>query len=680
MQDLSPLQSLSNLQTLYFSSNQVEDLSPLQPLTNITYLVFSFNQVEDLSPLQHLSQLQILSFESNQVQDLSPLQSLSNLQGFVFDSNPFLEKIPEEIQRKGWKEILQYWLDTYEQTITTAQPIREAKVVFVGEGGAGKTSLMHLLLYGVKSQTNRTEKIEIHTDTEQFTYGEKREKLTLRFWDFGGQDIMHATHKFFMSNRTLYVLISNGRKNEDDILDDWIEMLQSSIEDSPVLLVANHLDNPEDKHRIPDWELKRKFENLQLPVIETSWETERGIQDLKNAIQATLQTMPHFEEQFSPLYQSAKVKLLDIQKPYIDYQEYEDICQEVAQELEREFKELSQQILADFLNDLGIMLNFRKANDKLEDLFIFQPAWIVDGVYKIINAGEAQAQKGKVKEATVSKLLREINYKTAQERNFILNMMKHFQLAFEYSKGRQTYYLIPSLFDKNRPKSFDTHWQKENLLRVRFEYTIWRNDYISYFLVNQHEYIEGDNYWINGAILKYGEQRVFIEAKRSQKSMLLEIAGKADKRYAFWRVREALTQVHELFDTEKLGISMWVIHEEDGKRDEFIYEDLKIALECGEESIFSPKLRKRLNIAELLGEVALKKEEIPKVIQQAIQSLERDASISDYFDEMDKLDLPKDLRFEYAKLKRQFIGGDIDFQTSQRLITFAKEVAKYLGA
>ncbi|OJJ21241.1 hypothetical protein BKI52_11795 [marine bacterium AO1-C] len=696
--DISPLIGLIKLQSLYLESNQIADLSSIKGLTNLRYLNISWNRVSDLSPVHDLRYLQHLHFDSNkvvdlspikglrnlkeiyfdsnQVNDLTPLKNFNNLRALYFDSNPFFKKLPTEIQEKKGVEILRYWLDTYNQT-DTAQPIREGKVVFVGEGGSGKTSLMHLLLYGEREQTTRTEKIEIHTDTNQFTYGEAKESLTLRFWDFGGQDIMHATHKFFMSGRTLYVLITNGRKNEDEALENWIEMLKSSVGDSPVLLVANHLDNEADTHRIPDLELKRKLPNLVLPVIETSWETGRGLAKLKQAIQDTLQTLPHFKEDFSPLYLSAKQKLEGIDKPYIPYETYEEICKEVAQEKSAEFKTQSQSILADFLNDLGIMLNFRKANDKLEDLFIFQPSWIVDGVYKIINAGETQQQKGKVQEQTVTKLLKEINYKTAQERNFIIEMMKHFKLAFEHRFLNQCHYLIPSLFDKNRPASIAQNWQVSQPLRVRFQYDIWRNDYISYFLVSQHPHIVEDQYWINGAILRYEEQRVFIEADRSRKSMHIQIAGEKDRRYAFWRVREALNQVHEMFDVEKLGIRMWVVYQEDGQTDEFSYKRLQKMLTSGRSQEYSEVFDKDIDIAALLGEVVLSKTEIPQVIQTAIKSLEY-ANYVGYFEEMDKLEIPRYLRHDYSKHKREFTNKGFDTFSAERLEVFAKKVLQEL--
>ncbi|TAG86671.1 MAG: hypothetical protein EAZ20_12320, partial [Bacteroidetes bacterium] len=485
--DLSSLQSLTNLTGLVISNNQISDLSSLQSLTKLTQLDLLRNQISDISSLQSLTNLIGLLLGSNQISDISSLQSLTNLRDLYLEDNPFLDKLPAAIKNKDGLDILRYWIDTYTKK-EKAMPVRELKVVFVGEGFSGKTSLMHLLLYGEKIKTTRTEKIVIHTDDTHFTYGENNEKLTLRFWDFGGQEMMHATHKFFMSEQTLYVLVSNGRKEENEALQNWIDMLKSSIGDSPVLLVANHLDNPADTHRIGGDTLRKDFKNLVLPVIETSYETGRGIDDLKNAIQTTLQKMPHFKEDFSPMYQAIRKELEQLNESYIDFKAYNKICQNQAQEKEETFERESQKLLANLLNDLGIMLNFGKDNDKLEDLLIFKPEWIVDGVYKIINSEEAQKQRGKIKESTINQLLKESNYQTQQERSFIVEMMEHFKLAYQQKNIQERYYLIPSLFDKDAPKSIATIWdEKKETLCFQFQYEIWRNDYILYFLVNEHQ-------------------------------------------------------------------------------------------------------------------------------------------------------------------------------------------------
>ena len=39
-------------------------------------------------------------------------------------------------------------------------------------------------------------------------------------WDFGGQEIYHATHQFFLTRRSLYVLVDDTRKDDKSVQDD----------------------------------------------------------------------------------------------------------------------------------------------------------------------------------------------------------------------------------------------------------------------------------------------------------------------------------------------------------------------------------------------------------------------------------------------------------------------------
>ena len=50
----------------------------------------------------------------------------------------------------------------------------------------------------------------------------------LNIWDFGGQEIMHATHQFFLTQRSLYLLVINGREGgEDADAEYWLKLIES---------------------------------------------------------------------------------------------------------------------------------------------------------------------------------------------------------------------------------------------------------------------------------------------------------------------------------------------------------------------------------------------------------------------------------------------------------------------
>ena len=49
------------------------------------------------------------------------------------------------------------------------------------------------------------------------------EDVRLHIWDFGGQEIMHSTHQFFLTQRSLYLLVLNGRQGHEDAdADYWL--------------------------------------------------------------------------------------------------------------------------------------------------------------------------------------------------------------------------------------------------------------------------------------------------------------------------------------------------------------------------------------------------------------------------------------------------------------------------
>jgi GTPase SAR1 family protein len=67
--------------------------------------------------------------------------------------------------------------------------------------------------------------------------------ICLNIWDFGGQEIMHATHQFSLTKRSLYLLVIDNRKNEQqNCLEYWLKLIQTYGGNSPVIIVGNCAD------------------------------------------------------------------------------------------------------------------------------------------------------------------------------------------------------------------------------------------------------------------------------------------------------------------------------------------------------------------------------------------------------------------------------------------------------
>ena len=100
---------------------------------------------------------------------------------------------PPEITVIGIGAIRKYLLAAHK----ASKYIWESKVLFIGEGGVGKTTLFEVL-NGRPFNKNEQGTVGIEIGSLDLPHPEK-EDVTMRLncWDFAGQDFNHAMHQFF---------------------------------------------------------------------------------------------------------------------------------------------------------------------------------------------------------------------------------------------------------------------------------------------------------------------------------------------------------------------------------------------------------------------------------------------------------------------------------------------------
>lgn len=84
--------------------------------------------------------------------------------------------------------------------------LNEAKVVFLGDGGAGKTFSIQRLLNNCEMQEEFSGESTPGISIQDCKYEINGEEILIHYWDFGGQEIMHSMHRMFLTKRTLYTL------------------------------------------------------------------------------------------------------------------------------------------------------------------------------------------------------------------------------------------------------------------------------------------------------------------------------------------------------------------------------------------------------------------------------------------------------------------------------------------
>ena len=84
--------------------------------------------------------------------------------------------------------------------LKSGERLNEAKMLVVGDGKVGKSSVVDRLIYDTYNpQKETTLGVEI-SDEMKVVQSEVRgegEPVKLNIWDFGGQEIQHSTHQFF---------------------------------------------------------------------------------------------------------------------------------------------------------------------------------------------------------------------------------------------------------------------------------------------------------------------------------------------------------------------------------------------------------------------------------------------------------------------------------------------------
>ncbi|MEH2421256.1 MAG: COR domain-containing protein [Nostoc sp.] len=522
---------LTNLQSLNLYNNQLSSL-PLEigQLTNLQSLYLSSNQLSSLPPeIGQLTNLQSLYLDSNQLSSLPPeIGQLSNLQSLYLDSNP-LESPPPEIITKGFKAILDFCRQQLEQE---TDRLYEAKLLIVGEGGAGKTTLAKKIQdnkYTLQQDENTTEGIDVIQ--WKFLLDNNRE-FQVNIWDFGGQEIYHATHQFFLTKRSLYALVADTRKEDTDFY-YWLNVVELLSGNSPLLIIKN--EKQERKREINERELRREFTNFK-ETLTTNLATDRGLLEILNKIKHYITNLPHVGIELPKTWVKVREALEGNSHEYISLEEYLNICQKHGFTKQKDKLQLS-----DYLHDLGVCLHFQD-DDVLRKTVILKPTWGTDAVYKVLDNPQVIKKLGQFDRNDLASIWHEDKY--ANMRPELLRLMMKFKLCYEIPSRPGTY-IAPQLLSVNQP---DFNWNESNNLILRYKYDFMPKGILTRFIVEMHSDIEQQTLvWKTGVILAKDQTRAEVIEHYNQREIKVRVAGKNKKERLAVIIHE-LEKIHNSYE------------------------------------------------------------------------------------------------------------------------------------
>ncbi len=620
--DLSAISDSRNLEILFCTETKVEDLSPLGELHNLQSLGFRATPVSDLSPLAGLDKLYYLDCTDTRVNDLAPLRGLENLATVgcggtgVFSLQEFVPRIlngwpvkwerfvstpgiyvescplinpPVEFASKGHWAVLEY----FDQLGKEGRAVNEIKVIFLGQGASGKTSLIKRLreepFDPKESQTHGVRIRETPFDIDG-------EIVTAHLWDFGGQDVMNATHQFFLSQRCVYVLVLNSRA--DDKAEHWLKHAQSFGGKSPVLVVLNKID---ENH---SFEVNRKGLAEKYPQIQEFYRlsclTGQGLAEFRAALAAEIDHAPVRRTPFPIHWLAVKERFARLDQDYIESAEYQAICEQLG--VNRPF---SQAVLLQFLHDLGLVINFH--NLKNFDTQILNPLWLTNGVYRIVNSERVAKQGGQFHESDLDAIINDPRYtqdNISEKRfhypldkfNYIVRIMEEFELCYPLEGHR---HIVPNLLPVPEPP----FQQQGAVLHFAIHFPDFLpNSVFPRLMVKLHAYIKGELRWRTGMVLEkrivFGDATARVRVDNEDKRIQIDVCGKEPRRFLSF-IRETVKEI--VADFANLPYTEWVPIPDNGEFLEYGY--LVDAESAGETEVFVRQVKKRIPVADLLDGV-----------------------------------------------------------------------------
>ena len=603
------------LMTLDLSSTMINKLPDrMADLTELRRLVLSRTQMTELpSFVGRLPSLKILALEELILMEL-PESLLFLKLPFIEDKYLYtdgagiyikdlkLKNQPIEIFRQAPNLIREYFKNS-----RTSSPINECKIVFLGDGGAGKTLMIDRLMHDGDFPSGFTGESTpgICISSKKFLI--HGEEIALHFWDFGGQAIMHSMHRLFLTNRTLYVVVANARDNKaNEQAWYWIRNIKSFADGAPVLLLVNQKDqNP--SANVNTTGLQREYSGLREVGIvsalkSTKEEFNTGIRDVICRIVSEMDTV---HTPFSQSWLSLMNDLQDMPEEYITSDDFYARCKRNGIETENDILDS----IISWYQDLGVCFYSRK-HPYTRQYMVLKPRWLLNALYILIFNGRKYAVNGIIKETdvfnlicqplpgdTIKKVWSDIRYKPF-EIEYISNVLLNFELIYRLDRE---HLFIPMLCDENEYEAM-SGFRDDDTIHVSFEY-VYLPENVLHCLMVRHGYeLNTDIVWRTGAV---------FETKRCGWSALVRINGNMLEVYVKGEdkdkhpvnsyldlIRESVYSINR-----EMGLSAeeYIAYREGMEEERFEYEVLTGSREAGQDKIYSKVFKRLINIDEILG-------------------------------------------------------------------------------
>ncbi len=341
--------------------------------------------------------------------------------------------------------------------------------------------------------------------------------------------------------------------------------------------------------------LQNKYPNI-VGFVRVSCKTGDGIDRLVQELEKQIFSHDMRQKSFAKSWFEVKESLHTMGKDYITYEDYYALCRE-----KEVTDEAAQNVLLQFLHDLGIVLAFR--NLELHDTQVINPLWLTNAVYRIINSKLVAGKKGRLDLSDLDAILNDPTYAhegfkyPKNKYLYIVKIMQEFELCYRIA---EEVFIVPDLLTvEEQPVpgfGYDT------ALRFVLQYDFLPASVLPRFMVQLHTRIVEQEQWRTGTALEdlIFKSKAVVKADRDEKRLYLWVNGadRDSRRNFFNFIRKTLHDIHDSF--EKLPVTELVPLP--GHQNEFVeYKDLVGNEDMGIDEFPVGRLRAKFSTDKLLN-------------------------------------------------------------------------------
>lgn len=441
---------------------------------------------------------------------------------------------------------------------------QDVKLMLLGNSNVGKTTLVHSLEHGsCERGYDTTHSVEIKNIP--------KDAVTYSVWDFGGQEVYHTTHRLFLSDEALQVIVfdretevkARNDEEEPDRADPtlmnrhlpiqyWHETTKELSPNSRFFLVQNCKEG-EEEGRDDDasrYAHENKFEFVSLDAKKGGKKLRR----LLNRLEEQVEELSAYGMEMPPAWLSVRrffSENIKKDKPIrkITQNDYQSLCDGNGLVDNTKFlgeghfdgsvNDKARDLLFSYLHHGGY-LYYRK--ELAEDIIVDQ-RWALDAIYALHDR-ELPHYKlfGRLEGQVLVSEVFSIFGKSygPDEKWLLLDFMRSCELCFPLNDrpwrtepDEKDLYILPEFLPEEKPLSVEFFWQRTDLKVLRLRYCMsWLNyQKVKTFITALGRKTPPENFWRYGIHIITGDGCFKVELNRAEKQLQLAIEERAVDKY-----------------------------------------------------------------------------------------------------------------------------------------------------